>query len=113
VPTSAVVLDFDLELAMPVLMHEESFAVTVLEKIVTMVMPAMVVEEDVVAAMPAMAGVVELVIRAASPTVPPTVAGAAAASLGQQDGPADRCFSLDRCDSGGTEGDCQQQGKCC
>jgi len=94
VPTPAVVLDFDLDLAMAVLVHEETFAVTVLEKIVTMVMPAMVVEEDVVPAVPAMAGVAELVIRAASPTVTPTIAptaaGAAAASLGQQDGPTDR-----------------------
>jgi hypothetical protein len=124
-----MVLDFDLELAMAVLVHEESFTMTVFEEIVTMVVPAMVVEEDVVATMPAMAGVVELVIRAASPTVAsvveqivraasppvtaPTAAGAAAASLGQQDGPTVQRPGLHRCDTGGTEGDCQQQNQCC
>jgi hypothetical protein len=58
----------------------------VLEMIIPVVMPAMVVEEDVVAAMPAVAGVAGQVIRTASATVTAaTAAGAAATTLGQQD----------------------------
>jgi hypothetical protein len=62
-----VALDFNLELAVAMLMHEEPFAMAVLEMLIPVVMPAVVIEEEVVAAMPAVAGVIEQSIRAAAP----------------------------------------------
>lgn len=115
VPIPAVVLDFDFELAVAMLMLEEPFAMAVLEMIITVVMPAMVVEEDVVAAMPAMAGVIEQIIRAASTSVTtptaPTAAGTAATSLGQQDDTARRRLSLCQCATARPESDPQHQGQ--
>jgi hypothetical protein len=129
VSTPAVVFDFDLELAVAVLMLEDPFAMTVLEKIVAVMMPAAVVEEEVSTTLPApMAGVgivevivrttsspatgiVEQIIRTAFPAVPgvesaATVAGAAA--LGQQDGFAVQRSGLQRNDTGGPENHRQQ-----
>jgi len=115
VPTPAVILDFDLGLTVAMLVPEEPMAVAVLEMIIPVVMPAMVIEEYAVAAMPAMTGVVEEVIRAASAsaTIVPTPAGAAATTLGQQDRPIIRRFNLRRCDTGGAKTDRQQQDQCC
>jgi hypothetical protein len=122
-----VVVDFNLELAVAMLMHEESFAMAVLEIIIPVVMPAMVIEEDVVAAVPAVAGVIEQIIRAAAPTMTevvgqvirpasPTVtaataAGTAATTLGQQDGTPRRRLNLSQGVSARPESDPQHRGQ--